>query len=436
LDQQAILPLPSKPLEFKGRQAGAVSVLPRDRDTIRALATDVAAIAALPVHDQKRRMWTRLNRLDPVRPMVWINELPWTEMDDDDLRCITQDPVCRSIEDRLRRTRYLWRRMPADMVVDGVFFSPAVFSDSGYGVDIQSVLGQSVGGHGSRDYVPVLRDVADLDRIQCPEIVPDWDETTRRFELTADLIGDIMPVEVRGVCHIWAAPWDTLIQWWGVEELYRDMFDRPGFVHAGISRMVDAMVGRLDQLEEQGLLSAGNGNYRVGSGGLGITDELPQADFDGNNARAIDQWGTSTGQIFSEVSPAMHDEFCLQYELRWLERFGLNCYGCCEPLDQKMEILRKVPRLRRVSMSPWIDLDRAVDAVGRDYVFSHKPSPSLLAWDSWEPHRAREELCCALERTRGCVVEVIMKDVTTCRNDPRRLWEWCELAVQVAEEYA
>lgn len=412
-----------------------MGVSTRDWDVVRALAHDVASIAALPVHGEKRLLWTRLNRLDPVRPLVWINELPWAEMEDDDLRCVTRDPVCRSVEDRLRRTRYLWRRMPADMVVDDVFFSPVVYKDSGYGVDVQSVLGQSDAGHGSRDYVPVMREDADIGRIRCPEIVLDRDKTARQFELTSELIGDIMPVELRGVCHIWAAPWDVLIQWWGIEELYRDMYDRPGFVHAGISRMVDAMLCRLDQLEEQELLSAGNGNYRVGSGGLGITDELPQADFDGLHARTIDQWGTSTGQVFSEVSPSMHEEFCLQYEIKWLERFGLNCYGCCEPLDRKMNILRKVPRLRRISMSPWIDLDRAVDAVGRDYVFSYKPSPSILAWDTWDPCRARNDLRHALERTRGCVVEVIMKDVTTCRNDPRRIWQWCELAVQVAEEY-
>jgi hypothetical protein len=196
---------------------------------------------------------------------------------------------------------------------------------------------------------------------------------------------------------------------------------------------MDGLTAELDQFEELGLLSVSNGNHRVGSGGLGITDELPQPDYDGRHARPIDQWGTSTGQIFSEVSPDMHDEFCLQYEMRWLERFGLNCYGCCEQLHHKMSILRKI---RRVSMSTWINVDKAVEQVGRDYVFSYKPNPSIFAWDTWDPQQARKALRSVLDRTRGCVVELIMKDVSTCRSDPRRLWEWCELAVQVAEEYA
>ncbi len=40
-------------------------------------------IAALPVHQEKARLWQRLNDLESVRPMVWINEIPWHEMDVD-----------------------------------------------------------------------------------------------------------------------------------------------------------------------------------------------------------------------------------------------------------------------------------------------------------------------------------------------------------------
>ena len=113
----------------------------------------------------------------------------------------------------------------------------------------------------------------------------------------------------------------------------------------------------------------------------------------------------------------------------------MNCYGCCEPLHNKMDIVRKIPRLRRVSMSTWIDVDKAVEQVGHDYIFSYKPNPAVLAWDEWNPQQAREDLWNVLEKTRGCVVELIMKDISTCRHEPQRLWEWCELAVEVAEEY-
>jgi len=229
---------------------------------------------------------------------------------------------------------------------------------------------------------------------------------------------------------------DELVRWWGIQELYTDMLDRPALVHAGIARMMEAYLSRLDQLEALGLLSVGNGNYRVGSGGLGITGELPQPDYDGKHARPIDQWGTSTGQIFSSVSPAMHDEFCLQYELRWLERFGLNCYGCCEPLHHKIKMIKKIPRLRRVSMSPWVNVEKGVEAIGKDYIFSYKPTPYIFTEDAWNPGLARRILVEVLEKTRGCCVELIMKDVSTCRRDPQRLWDWCRIAMDVVEDFA
>jgi hypothetical protein len=32
-------------------------------------------------------------------------------------------------------------------------------------------------------------------------------------------------------------------------------------------------------------------------------------------------------------------------------------------------------------------------------------------------------------------VEIIMKDISTVRYQPRRLWEWADIAGQVAREY-
>ncbi len=406
---------------------------PRDVEIVRGLAERLAEVAALPIQETNRRMWRDLNSLRPVRPMVWINELPWNELEPDiPLEC--SDEFCRRHEAGLRRTLYLWEHMRCDMVVDGVVYSPYVFHNSGFGIEEQAVAPAEF--KGAKDYVPVIRTEADIEKIQTPTITPDWEATERNYQMTCELLDGALPVRKRGSVHLWCAPWDILVRWWGITELYTDMYVRPQFVHRGISRMMDALLGMLDQYESLGLLSVSNGNHRVGSGGLGITDELPQPDYDGSHARAIDQWGTSTGQIFSEVSPAMHDEFCLQYEKRWLERFGLNCYGCCEPLHNKIHLLRTIPRLRRISMSRWVDVAKGAEEIGTDYIFSYKPNPAVLAAEHWQPEVARAELRDVLEKTRGCVVELIMKDVSTCRGEPRRIWEWCELAVEVAEEFA
>jgi hypothetical protein len=214
-----------------------------------------------------------------------------------------------------------------------------------------------------------------------------------------------------------------------------DMVERPFLVHAGVERMVDAWMTELDQFVEQNLLSLDCDNTRIGSGGYGYTSQLPGTDYDPAQVKPSNMWGCSNAQIFSDVSPSMHWEFAVEHDLRWLARWGLTYYGCCEPLDRKIEILRRIPNLRKISASPWCRTARLIAKVGTDYVLSRKPNPAVFAADTWDAARARQDLREFLDEARGCHVELIMKDISTVRYDPRRLWEWAELAMGAALEF-
>ncbi|MGQ9629223.1 MAG: hypothetical protein ACUVXI_02780 [bacterium] len=411
----------------------------KDRSILRRLAERVAEIASLPVNREKAAEWARLNGLRKGRPLVWINEIPWHEMDaNGELELQTTNDFCRQVEQELRRTIYLWNHMRVDMVVEPKFYSPLVIHDTGFGIreDVDFIRQDERGGILSREFHPQIRDEKDLEKIKTPQVTHDEGASERNYQTLVDLFGDILTVEKRGIVHFWFAPWDLLITWWGVQEALMDLVLRPELVHQAMDRLVNAYLSRLEQWERLNLLSFAEGNYRVGSGGLGYTDELPQADFDPAHVRPIDQWGCATAQIFSDVSPEMHEEFALQYERRWLDRFGLSYYGCCEPLHNKIDVLKSIPNLRKISMSPWADVEKTVERTEGKYVLSHKPSPAVLATDNWNPRRARENLENVLERTRGCVVEVIMKDISTVRYEPQRLWEWSQIAMEVVEKYA
>jgi len=203
-----------------------------------------------------------------------------------------------------------------------------------------------------------------------------------------------------------------------------------------IDRLVDAWMEELDQLGSQNLLSLDNSNVRVGSGGYGYISELPGANFDSGQVAPHNMWGCSNAQIFSGVSPEMHWDFAIAHDLRWMERWGVNYYGCCEPLDNKVDLLRRIPNLRKVSVSPWCDSGKIIDGLGSDYVISRKPSPAILATEKWHPERARQEIREFMDKTRGqSHVELIMKDISTVRHDPQRLWEWSQIALEEAERY-
>lgn len=404
----------------------------QDKTILQDLARELAAIAALPVQKETAALWRRKNRLESCRPLVYVDEIPWHEMNVDDeltLRCT--DERCHGVEQALRRTLYRWRHFPVDMVLRPEIVSPFVFHDTGFGIGWGEGARHSGQARGAAGYVSSINSLDDVARITVPQITPDWEATEARREFLSAIFEPLLPVVPRGLCHQWFAPWDALVTVYGIEKLYIDMFDQPALVEATVARYVDAAQQRLDQLAAHGLLSVGYNNHRVGSGGLGITDELPTPEQAPDRVEPVHQWGTSTGQIFSEVSPEMHEQFCLQYERPYLERFGLSCYGCCEPLHNKLGILRSVRNLRRISMSTWIDVDTAAQNVGTDYIFSFKPNPALLAGETWNPGLVREYLAGVLEKTEGCHVELILKDLHTLRGEPQRLWEWAEIAMEL-----
>ena len=410
-----------------------------DRSTLRGLAERVAEIAALPVHKETAREWRRLNGLRKGRPLLFINEIPWHEMNvNDELTWRCQEDYCRSVEWELRSIIYQWEHMRGDMVVEPVFYSKLAIHDTGFGIHQEGeLIAQSESGgifaHGFR---PQINDEQDIEKIKVPVVTHDAEASERNYQTLVDLFGDILTIKKRGFVHQWFAPWDELIRWWDVQEALTDMMMRPELVHLAMDRLVNAYLARLRQEEELNLLSLTDGNYRVGSGGLGYTDDLPAPGFDAQHVRTIDQWGCATAQIFSTVSPEMHEGFALQYERRWLEKFGINYYGCCEPLHDKLDVLASVPNLRKVSMSPWADVQKSVPKVAGKYVFSHKPSPAVFASDVYNPDQARKNLVDVLDRTDGCVVEVILKDISTVRDQPQRLWQWAEMAMETAEQFA
>jgi hypothetical protein len=421
-------------------QAAEVRLGAPDRDVLRRLAGELAAIAALPVHREKARLWQQLNDLESVRPMVWINEICWHEMNVDNelmLRC--SHPWARDQERDLRRTLYQWRHLPGDMIVSPYLVSPLMFHSTDFGImeDVDIATTDATSDVVSRHFKVQIRDWADLDKIKLPVVSHNQLASELHYEAMCATYAGILPVRQVGQTHIWFTPWDYLIRWWGIEEAMLDMLERPDLVHAGVERMVDAWLAELDQLEALNLLALDCNNTRIGSGGYGYTQALPGAPLDPAHVRPHNMWGCSNAQIFSEVSPEMHWEFAVQHDLRWLKRWGLIYYGCCEPLSGKIEILRRIPNLRKISVSPWCKAEQLIAQVGGDWVLSRKPSPAILAEDVWHPERARAALVEFMAATGGrCHVELIMKDISTVRYQPQRLWEWEQIAMDVAGQYA
>ncbi|MCD6385386.1 hypothetical protein J7M23_06370, partial [Candidatus Sumerlaeota bacterium] len=394
-----------------------IGISEKDKRILRDLAKRLAEIAHQPIQKEKAEIWRRHNRLERVRPLVLFHmeEFCWQEVLSDEV-FETTDPIARKYEIQLRRRLYEAEYLKDDRVVEPIIEYPTVIHDTGFGVYVHTVAPDEL--RGAVEYKPVIKTEKDIEKIKTPQISIDWEATERNYQQCAEIFGDILtPVSPR--CNY---PMAAFMDWFammrGIEQLYKDIVERPGWVHQVMERMTTGWLSRLDQLAAQGGLGLNNRSNEVGSGGLGFTDELPQKDFDGRNVRPIDMWGFATSQVFAVVSPAMHEEFALQYERRYLERLGLNCYGCCEPLEYKMDFVKKIPRLRRVSMSQWVDREKAAAELGDKYIYSFKPTGNHLFYAEWNPDAVRADLRDVLEKTKGCVVELVNNSVSTCRGEP------------------
>ena len=407
-----------------------------DREVLRRLGDQLAAIASLPVHAETADLWRRLNDLDSHRPMVWINEVPWHEMDvDDELTVRTDDPWARELETRMRRTIYQWNHFRADMVVNDYIDCPHVIHSTDFGIheDVDVARTDNANDIVSRHYHIQIASIEDVEKIELPRVTYNEQMTDTAFAVMQDLFSDIMPVRKVGQTHIWFTPWDYLIRWTGVQEAMIALYEDPDMVHAAVDRLVDAWMIELDQFVEQNLLALDCDNTRIGSGGYGYVSDLPGDDYNPQRVAPHNMWGCSNAQIFSEVSPQMHWEFALEHDMRWLERWGLTYYGCCEPLQNKLDLMRRIPNLRKISVSPWNDYEKILPGIEGEYVASVKPTPAVFVDDVFEPEGARARLQQAVDAGGDFShIELIMKDISTVRYRPQNLWQWSEIAMDVA----
>ncbi len=407
----------------------------RDVKILRQLATDYQLASCEPVNEERIQRWKEVNEMRASRPVVTINELPWHELNvAGELDLHGEDPWARAQENSLRMELYCWKHLPGDMVLNKFMSSAKVFHSTGYGLaeDVDIAVTDEHSGVVSRHFKPFIVEDKDLDKIQLAQVSYDEEQTQHNFELSQSVFGDIMPVQLVGKKGLWYTPWDNLIRWTGVENAMMDLYDRPEFINEAVSRLAKSSMAELDQMEALGLLSTNNDNVRVGSGAYGYGDLFGVSHDDAVQPNRM--WGCSNAQIFSEVSPDMHWEFALRHDMPYLERFGANYYGCCEPLHQKIDILRRIPNLRKVSVSPWCDVSKMAAEMGSEVVLSVKPSPAIFAEEKWNPEKARRDIRKVLDQAQGCSVELVMKDVSTVNYEPQRLWDWARIAAEEVQK--
>ncbi len=401
-----------------------------ERAVLRELAERVAAHADSPEMAERRELWRRHNELEATRPVILCDpENGWNEIiTERQLQC--QGKLTRRWEAELRKEIFWAEEMGDDKPVERFFDVPYTVSADDWG--LQTVVHQT-DRDGAKSWESPLRDYSkDLARLHEPQFEIDWDTTNGSVDLAEELFGDMLTVRLKGTW--WWSLGITVVAVFfrHIEKMYTDMIDHPDELKELFSLISQGLMKKVDYLEEHGLLNLNNDGTYVGSGGYGFTHEVPQADFRGK-VRCQDMWGFCESQETVNISPAMYEEFVFPYERPLMERFGLNCYGCCEPLHARWHVVKRHPNLRRVSCSPWADTEKMAEYLQGTYIYSMKPSPTPLATTGFDPEAARKGLREVFTITKGCRVECIMKDNHTLGGRPENAVDWCRVAMEEAE---
>jgi hypothetical protein len=406
----------------------------RDRAILRPLAERYSELAHLDVQRERIDRYYRTIAREEVRPVVLIDEVPWGEIDDEVLRnrC---DPSLHWIEGRLRRALYQWDHFQVDLVIPPVFRTGKHAKSTGIGLTVEDVQIKSETGTyaASHEYSDQLADDEGLAKLELPVITFDKAATDASAAVAREVFDGLMPVEITGSTFGYNI-WDSIAMYRGVQPLLMDLAVRPDFMHRTARRFMEIGEAIFTQMLALDLLDT---KPMILHCTPACAAELPAADFTGT-VRRKDVWGRCSAQIFGSVSPSMHDEFDLVYNEKLFGGCGLVYYGCCEPMDTKIDLLRKrFPTLRKISITPWANPERAAAEIGRDFVLAAKPNPAFVNSPRFNPTPVEAEIARYIEacRSNGTTCEFVLKDVSTIAKSPANLTQWAETVRRVIDRY-
>ena len=414
-----------------------MSITKKDKQILRELGSKYMSIATLPIQKEKRELWKALNRSQMKRPMVCIDQLPWNELNvNNELTCLIEDPLWKGIEWELRSQMYKWNHIPVDMVLEPYITIPLSINNSGYGLSIQvDTIELNEGStaksqHLTRD----LNDFEDIEKIKDMKFTIDYKQSDIWFQEATEIFDGIAPIVKSHGIGFHLGVWDYLSQLMSVEDAFYEIMDRPEFIHACMERITQATIAGIKQANN---LKIHNDIANLCHCSYVYTDELLPDYGQGKESISKNSWAFGLAQLFTSVSPKVTEEFELPYITRMAEYFGMIYYGCCDRLDDRLDIIKRIPNLKKVSCSPWSDRKRFTEEIGSKIIMSNKPSPVFIAneYVNWDEVKKDLQYTVDLAKTNNVNLELILKDVSTVHFTPERLEKWADIATEIVQRY-
>ncbi|MBN1676655.1 MAG: hypothetical protein JXR37_36765 [Kiritimatiellae bacterium] len=394
-----------------------ITTTPKDRERLRAVAADYAAMVNSDTMNARREVWRRSNRLQE-RTVPFQIEDNGTFFADLAPPAQCEGKIERGLESVMLRALTNHELIDDDRVftpycaVSWAITRPDICPELEY-TRAADPTGRKLGYKTNKPLADLEKGLAKLRR--APFRV-DREATARRVEIAETAFGDLLPVKLVNTrtYSAGAGMAGKAVQCMGMDNFYMAMIDRPANVHRFFEFVATEAADFLSWLEAEDLILPNSGEFCVGSGSCGYTDELPRrAVRDGESVGPEDCWAYIEAQEAVGISPAMYAEFIHPYQRRLGDRYGLIYYGCCEPVHEFFPTIKTFKALRKITVSPWCNQESIAAQLGRDYVYSRKPHPMKLTGERFAAADFEAHIRETLDIAKDNFVELIFRD--TCR---------------------
>ena len=414
------------------------SLPPEERAHLRKLAQRQADIAALPVMQARRKLWTDMN--DAVRGCRPPFAIESSTFDRDFMPASIfgcASTYGRQIERKLLRAIRHHEILNDDHVCPDTLDMAWHIWHNEYGIEIgvtgaKDAEGVNTGYHFE---CPITDLQSGFDMIKPATFGVDKADTLAEKQFLQETFGDILPVAIRSGTFGSNCLTQRLMPLMSMETMFLAMYDCPDKLQEILALVRDNSVRMSRWAQEEGLLVLNNANQTTCGTCYNFTTLLPKGPVEPGQVKLSDMWSGMDSQETVGVSPELFHELIFPHYAQLAKMFGLVYWGCCEPAHPIWErSLSTLAHLKAVSISRWCDQRFMAEALdGKGIVFSRKPNPNILGvGKSLDEDAWRDEIGQTLDATAGrdVPVEFVVRDVYSVGGDlgkPRR-------AVDIARE--
>ena len=397
----------------------------RDRDRLRPIVDRYLAVADDPRQEARKRLWADHYAMRPVPATPFsvyfegMSSTAWSDaLGPDPLT--TSTTVARALEDQLVKRLWMDEHVDDDAPKwRSVIVSCPVKEDSGWGVPI--TYDSPAERDGARKPVPPFADGIDLARLHRRTLIPDIDAGELRRSEAIDLVEGRLTVHLR-FPFLPPSTFDTLVLLRGMDRLFMDVFDRPGEIHAMSAVVADSVIDNVRMRETEGWLNVfpeDDGRYRRGP-------HRVRAFYPTGDAPCFaDEWPYFSDQTSAGLGPEQFNAFVLPSHQRMAAlctRPTVYFHGC-ECLDQKMFGIMRIPSLKHFHVSPYTDLDHAIEHLRDDLIIEAHCHPGNTFF-GFTDEQVEADVRDRMRKLAVRQCDLHLSDIHAINGRPERLTHW------------